>query len=190
MVSTCPLISKSSRLFINLLGIVPSTPITIAITVIFRSFSSLVRSWYLYHVLLSFILFCFLPWQQSPLFGGFSLFVLTITIPVHQVEILLYVFIAKLLLLLLLLFDFQIYLCFLTLLHRVFTLDEERISLEGRVFANGPGDPCSILCRVIPKTFKMVLDTSLLNTQQYKVRVRGKVEQSWEKSSVLPYTSL
>ena len=28
----------------------------------------------------------------------------------------------------------------------------------------------------IPKTFKMVLDTFLLNTQQYKVRIKGKVE--------------
>ena len=26
---------------------------------------------------------------------------------------------------------------------------------------------------VIPKTLKMVLDTSLLNTQQYKVRIKG-----------------
>ena len=39
----------------------------------------------------------------------------------------------------------------------------------------------------IPKTFKMVLDTSLLNTQQYKVRIKGKVEQSRETSSALPY---
>ena len=30
--------------------------------------------------------------------------------------------------------------------------------------------------RVLPKTLKMVLDTSLLNTQQYKVRIKGKVE--------------
>ena len=29
----------------------------------------------------------------------------------------------------------------------------------------------------------MVLDTSLLNTQQYKVHIKGKVEQSREKSS-------
>ena len=36
------------------------------------------------------------------------------------------------------------------------------------VFANGPGDLGSIPGRVIPKTLKMVLDTSLLNTQQYK----------------------
>ena len=29
---------------------------------------------------------------------------------------------------------------------------------------------------VIPKTLKMVLDTYMLNTQQYKVRIKGKVE--------------
>ena len=33
----------------------------------------------------------------------------------------------------------------------------------------------------------MVLDTSLLNTQQYKVRIKGEVEQSRERSSALPY---
>ena len=31
----------------------------------------------------------------------------------------------------------------------------------------------------------MVLDASLLNTQQYKVRIKGKVEQSKETSSAL-----
>ena len=31
-------------------------------------------------------------------------------------------------------------------------------------------------------------DTSLLKTQQYKVRIKGKVEQSKEWSSNLPYT--
>ena len=31
---------------------------------------------------------------------------------------------------------------------------------------------------VIPKTQKMVLDAALLNTQHYKVRIKGKVEQS------------
>ena len=36
----------------------------------------------------------------------------------------------------------------------------------------------------------MVLDTSLLNTQQYKVRIKDKVEQSRERSSALPYTSV
>ena len=48
------------------------------------------------------------------------------------------------------------------------------------MFANGPGDLGSIPGRVIPKTQKMVLDASLLNTQHYKVRIKGKVEQSWE----------
>ena len=41
---------------------------------------------------------------------------------------------------------------------------------------------------VLPKTLKMVLDISLLNTQQYKVRIKGKVEQSRESSSAIPYT--
>ena len=58
----------------------------------------------------------------------------------------------------------------------------------GRVFANGPWDQGSIPGRVKPKTLKMVLDTSLFNTQQYKVRIKGKVEQSRERSSTLPYT--
>ena len=34
----------------------------------------------------------------------------------------------------------------------------------------------------------MVLDATLLNTQRYKVRIKGKVEQSRERSSALPYT--
>ena len=57
-----------------------------------------------------------------------------------------------------------------------------------REFGNDPGDLASIPGRVIPKTLKMVLDTSLLNTQQYKVRIEGKIEQSRERSSALPYT--
>ena len=65
---------------------------------------------------------------------------------------------------------------------------EPDIGLMVRVFANGPGDLGSILGRVIPKTQKMVLDTSLLNTQHYKVGIKGKVGQSWERSSILPYT--
>ena len=32
----------------------------------------------------------------------------------------------------------------------------------------------------------MVLDASLLKTQHYKVRIKGKVEQSRERSSTLP----
>ena len=64
------------------------------------------------------------------------------------------------------------------------------IGRNSRVFANGPGELVSIRGRVIPKTLKMVLHTSLLNTQQYKVRIKGKVEQSRERSSALPYTSV
>ena len=52
------------------------------------------------------------------------------------------------------------------------------------------GRPGFNLCSAIPKTQKMVLDTSLLNTQQYKVCIKGKVEQSRERSSTLPYTSV
>ena len=57
-----------------------------------------------------------------------------------------------------------------------------------RVLANGPGNRDSIPGWVIPKTQKMLLDASLLNTQHYKVWIKGKVERSREKSSALPYT--
>ncbi len=46
-----------------------------------------------------------------------------------------------------------------------------QIGQVGRVFTNDPVDLGS-------KTLKMELDTSLLNTQQYNVRSKGKVEQS------------
>ena len=64
------------------------------------------------------------------------------------------------------------------------------IGLVSRVFTNGLEELGSIPGRVIPKTLKMVLDTSLLNTQQYKVRIKSKVEQSRERSGALPYTSV
>ena len=48
----------------------------------------------------------------------------------------------------------------------------------------------SISGQVISKTQKMVLDISLLNTQHYKVHIKGKVEQFREKSSALPYISV
>ena len=51
------------------------------------------------------------------------------------------------------------------------------IGLMISVFANGPEDRGSIPGRVIPKTQKMVLDAALLNTQHYKVRIKGKVDQ-------------
>ena len=62
------------------------------------------------------------------------------------------------------------------------------VGLVGRVFTNGPRDRGSIPDRVTPKSLKMVLDTSLLNTQHYKVLIKGKVEQSRERSSILLYT--
>ena len=58
----------------------------------------------------------------------------------------------------------------------------------GRVFANGLGDWGSTLARVISKTQKIVLDAALLNILHYKVWIIGKVEQSRERSSALPYT--
>ena len=59
-----------------------------------------------------------------------------------------------------------------------------------RVITNGPGDWGSIPGQVILETQKMVLDATLLSTYHYKVRIKGKVEQSRERSSALPYTSV
>ena len=55
---------------------------------------------------------------------------------------------------------------------------------------NGLEDRGSIPGRVIPKTQKIVFDAALLSTQHCKVRIKGKVEQSRERSSALPYTSV
>ena len=63
------------------------------------------------------------------------------------------------------------------------SLVDRLIGIEGREIANGLGNRGSIPGRVIPKTLKMVLDTSLLNIQHYKARIEGKVEQSRERSS-------
>ena len=54
-----------------------------------------------------------------------------------------------------------------------------------RMFTNGLGDWDSIPGRVRPKTQKTVLDAALLNTQHCKVRIKGKVQRSWEWSSAL-----
>ena len=62
------------------------------------------------------------------------------------------------------------------------------ISIMVWAFAHGPGDLGSIPGRVIPKTQKMVLDATLLNTQNYKLRIKRKVKQSRERSSAHPYT--
>ena len=50
------------------------------------------------------------------------------------------------------------------------------IGLVGRVFSNGLGDQGSVPGHVLPKIYKMVLDTFLLNTQHYKVHIQGKLE--------------
>ena len=64
------------------------------------------------------------------------------------------------------------------------------IGLMSRLFTNGLEDWGSIPGRIIPKTQKVVLDAALLNTQHYKIHIKGKVEQSWEWSSALTYTSV
>ena len=76
------------------------------------------------------------------------------------------------------------------IMHKVIFVISRLIGLLGRVFTNGPGDLGSIPGRVIPETLKMVLDATFLNTQQYKVRIKGKVEHSRERSSGFPYTSV
>ena len=48
------------------------------------------------------------------------------------------------------------------------------IGIMVRMFANGPEAQSSIPNQVIAKTQKMVLDSYLLNTQHYNVRIRGK----------------
>ena len=55
---------------------------------------------------------------------------------------------------------------------------KRKFGLMSRVFASGLGDRGSIPGQVIPKTQKMALDAALLSTQHYKVRIKGKVEQS------------
>ena len=49
------------------------------------------------------------------------------------------------------------------------------------VFANGPENRGSIPGQVIPKTQKMVLDTSLLSTQHYKVWINDKWSNSGKR---------
>ena len=65
------------------------------------------------------------------------------------------------------------------------------MGLLSTVFANGLGDWGSILGQVIPKTQKMALDPAFLNTQHYKVSIKGKVEQSRERvaPSLTPWCS-
>ena len=67
------------------------------------------------------------------------------------------------------------------ILHRV-------IGLMSTVFANGLGDRGSIQGRVIPKTPKMVVDTILLYTHQYKVRIKVKRSNSGNGAALSPTT--
>ena len=76
------------------------------------------------------------------------------------------------------------------IMHKITIYGILLMGLVGRVFTNGLGDLGSIPGCVIPRTLKMVLDTTLLNTQQYKVCIKGKVEQSRERSCAFPYTSV
>ena len=64
------------------------------------------------------------------------------------------------------------------------------IGLMSKTFTNGPGYRRSIPGRVIPKTQKMVLNAAYLNTQDYKVRINGKMEQASQWSRAFPNTSL
>ena len=66
------------------------------------------------------------------------------------------------------------------------TIEEELdIGMMVRVFTNSLGDQGLIPGRVTPKTQKIGLDASLLNTQHYEVQIKGKVELSRERSSTL-----
>ena len=56
----------------------------------------------------------------------------------------------------------------------------------GIMFVNGSSDWGSIQDRVIPKTPKMVLDDSLLDTQYYKVWIKGKVSNPGKGVALLP----
>ena len=87
-----------------------------------------------------------------------------------------------------------------SIIFQVFGMTQPRIELQSpgplvntlliSQFPNGPGDWGSIPGQVIPKTQKMVLDASLLNTQHYKIWIKGKVEQSRKSSNALPYLSV
>ena len=53
------------------------------------------------------------------------------------------------------------------------------------MFANGPEEKIFTTA----KESRMVLDSTLLNTKHYKVRISDKVDQSREKNSAFPYIS-
>ena len=63
----------------------------------------------------------------------------------------------------------------LVIIFNIICLDYPDIGMMVRVYTNCPGGWGTIPGQVIPKTQKMVLDVFLLNTQHYKVRIKGKV---------------
>ena len=56
-----------------------------------------------------------------------------------------------------------------------------------RVFTNGLENRGSVPYQ---KSQKMVLDSALLNTRHYKIRIKGKVEQTRERCSAPSYTTV
>ena len=61
--------------------------------------------------------------------------------------------------------------------------------LYNRVFTSGLGNQGSITSRIIPKTHKIILDTSLLNTGYYKVWIKGKWNNPEKPFLTLQYSS-
>ena len=119
--------------------------------------------------------------QHSSFFAQRRLVPITIIIIITIYHYLLYIIIYHFILYIL----YHMYYTCLYIYNIYMILVYRLISLVGRVFVNGPGGWGSIPGRVIQKTLKMVLDTSLLNTQHYKICIKGKVEQSREMCSVL-----
>ena len=58
------------------------------------------------------------------------------------------------------------------------------------MFFNGLGDRRSLPLRIIPQEEKIIIDTSLLNSQHYKVRIKRKMKQFKERSYSLPNVSV
>ena len=67
-------------------------------------------------------------------------------------------------------------------------MSQPGLGLMNRVFDKGLGDRGSIPGRVIPNTHKWYL--MLPSLARNKGKIKGKVEQSWEWGSALPYTSV
>ena len=64
------------------------------------------------------------------------------------------------------------------------------IGVVDRIFANGQRDRGSIPGQFIPKTQKMVLDASLLNTQHYEVLIKVKWSNPDKRVAPSHYTLL